>query len=350
MAVEIWEEEAELAACGEQAVGYGQGMVGGSDQNRATKIGEERNDVDLAGEIDRVKLYLREIAKERLLTAEEERLLAHQIREGQLALQRLDDRHLTPDICQVLLARVTIGKKARARLIQANLRLVVSVAKVYRTESILDFLDLVQEGNLGLMRAVEKFDPAVGVKFSTYAHYWIRQAITRAIDDKSRVVRIPVHMVSKMNKVAQAIGNLQQELDRHPTDEEVATRAGLSLESLKVVRRAFNTRAIRLEEPGHDEPFSLLEIVKDPNIESPCDEATDRVLQTEVDRALDVLPMRHRMVLRLRFGIGGRREKTLDEVGKKLGVSRERARQIEREALESLRRSDAMAALKHWVD
>lgn len=311
---------------------------------------EEGASAGRVGDVDELKLYLREIGTEPLLTAEEEKLLAKQIREGQLASDRLDNNNLAHEGRRALLVQVATGNGARSRMIRANLRLVVSVAKRYRTESILDFLDLIQEGNLGLMHAVEKFDPAVGVKFSTYAHYWIRQAIRRSIENKSRIVRIPVHMQGKMNAVALATDKLQQELGREPTIEQIARRTGFGIERVRDICYLLEFHPVSLERPSIDESVTLLDLIKDAQAESPCEEAAERVMQRDVDGALEFLSKKQKTVLRLRYGIGGRRARSLDQVGQSLGVSRERARQIEREALENLRRSDSVAVLKYYLD
>ena len=302
---------------------------------------------------DPVHMYLKEIGKVKLLDAGLEVELAERILAGNEAAARLaaaeadgsvNGRTRTRD--QMLVRR---GQQAKEALIEANLRLVVSIAKRYRNRG-LAFLDLIQEGNLGLMRAVEKFDHTKGFKFSTYATWWIRQAITRAIADQARTIRIPVHMVETINKVVWAQRQLLQELGREPTAEEVAGRVDFSIERVREIQR-INQDTVSLEQPmGDEEDFSLSDLIEDREAVIPDDAAARTMLDDAVREALGHLSPREQDVVRLRFGLEDGKIRTLEEVGSTFGVTRERIRQIEAKTLAKLRRPESAQLLRDYLD
>ncbi len=266
-------------------------------------------DTSLEPSIDSLRLYLRSIGRVPLLTAEQEVALAKRIERGDVAAKR----HMT----------------------EANLRLVVSIAKGYVGRG-LNFLDLIQEGSLGLIRAVEKFDYRRGYKFSTYATWWIRQAVTRAIADKARTIRIPVHMIERLNKVAYAERLLIQRLGREPTPAEIATELDCPTREVREILR-MSQQPISLEKPiGDEEDSSLSDFVHDDAAESPFDAASRTLRRQSVDRVLASLPRREREVLEMRYGIAGDRVRTLDEIGRAFNITRERVRQIESRTLKKL--------------
>jgi len=268
-------------------------------------------EVDLTVEpsLDSLRLYLRSIGQVDLLTAEEERWLARRIERGDLP--------------------------AKEHMIRANLRLVVSIAKGYLGRG-LTLLDLIQEGSLGLIRAVEKFDYRRGYKFSTYATWWIRQAVTRSIADKSRTIRIPVHMVEKLNKVVHAERQLVQELGHEPSAEEVGTELDMTSGEVREVRRMAQM-PISLEKPiGEEEDSELGDLIEDEGAESPYDRTLENTRRENVQQALSALSVREREVLEMRFGLRGHEARTLEEVGRAFGVTRERVRQIESDTLTKL--------------
>jgi RNA polymerase primary sigma factor len=271
----------------------------------------KRPEIDLTVEpsLDSLRLYLRSIGKVELLTAEQEVFLAKRIERG--------DMH------------------AKEQMVKANLRLVVSIAKGYLGRG-LTFLDLIQEGSLGLIRAVEKFDYRRGYKFSTYATWWIRQAVTRAIADKARTIRIPVHMVEKLNNVVHVERQLVQKLGREPTAEEIAAELRCSPREVRDVLR-ISQLPVSLEKPiGEEEDSSLGDFVEDETAESPFETATVIMQREDVWRALNALPERERQVIEMRYGLTGQRPFTLEEVGQAFGVTRERIRQIENNTLKKL--------------
>ena len=288
---------------------------------------------------DPVRQYLQEIGRVKLLTLEEEISLARRIEEGEAAKvvleenQELEDRERRRN-----LRIVEDGELARRHLIEANLRLVVSIAKKYNGRG-MSFLDLIQEGNQGLIRAVEKFEYRRRYKFSTYATWWIRQAINRAIADQSRTIRIPVHMIETINKLTRASRRLQQELSREPSYEEIADAMGPDWNAEKVEEAFKLTREpFSLETPIGDEEDSFYgDFIPDENIESPVEQASKIILSEELEEALDKLNEREAMVLKLRKGLVDGREHTLEEVGSHFGVTRERIRQIENKALRKLK-------------
>ena len=316
--------------------------------------------VDLSGDagaaIDPVRTYLREIGKVPLLTAELEVVLARRIEKGLAAAEHiaeLEERHGPDGVPRETLRKqrrlVASGLEAKDLLVEANLRLVVSIAKRYRNRG-MAFLDLIQEGNLGLMRAVEKFDYTRGFKFSTYATWWIRQAITRAIADQARTIRIPVHMVETINKVARAQRQLLQELGREPSIEELAFRLELAVERVRDIQR-INQDTVSLEQPmGDEEDFSLSDVIEDQGAVVPPDAATRVLLNEAVKKALSELSPREQDIVRLRFGLEDGHIRTLEEVGRAFGVTRERIRQIEAKTLAKLRHPMRSQPLRDYLD
>ncbi len=310
---------------------------------------------------DPVHTYLKEIGRVPLLNAELEVEIAQAIEEGNVAAAKLAAHEQAlagegpqEDLLDEASVRRTRrmmqrGLKAKDDLIEANLRLVVSIAKRYRNRG-LAFLDLIQEGNLGLMRAVDKFDHTKGFKFSTYATWWIRQAITRAIADQARTIRIPVHMVETINKVVWAQRQLLQELGREPTIEEVALRVELPIERVREILR-INQDTVSLEQPvGDEDDFNLSDLIEDRGAVVPDDAATRSLLDAAVREALGHLSEREQDVVRLRFGLDDGKIRTLEEVGKEFGVTRERVRQIESKTLAKLRRPDAAHLLRDYLE
>jgi RNA polymerase primary sigma factor len=310
---------------------------------------------------DPVHTYLKEIGRVPLLNAELEVEIAQAIEAGNEAAARLAAHELaeqgegsTEDILDAgqLSRNRRLMKKglfAKDELIEANLRLVVSIAKRYRNRG-LAFLDLIQEGNLGLMRAVDKFDHTKGFKFSTYATWWIRQAITRAIADQARTIRIPVHMVETINKVVWAQRQLLQELGREPTIEEVSQRVEFPIDRIREILR-INQDTVSLEQPvGDEDDFNLSDMIEDRGAVVPDDAATRSLLDAAVREALGHLSEREQDVVRLRFGLDDGKIRTLEEVGREFGVTRERVRQIESKTLAKLRRPDAAHLLKDYLE
>ncbi len=303
---------------------------------------------------DPVHMYLKEIGKVKLLDAALEVELAERIVAGNEAAERLAGVRRRAGRVLSGAGRPTGcwcggAKQAKEALIEANLRLVVSIAKRYRNRG-LAFLDLIQEGNLGLMRAVEKFDHTKGFKFSTYATWWIRQAITRAIADQARTIRIPVHMVETINKVVWAQRQLLQELGREPSAEEVAGRVDFTIERVREIQR-INQDTVSLEQPmGDEDDFSLSDLIEDREAVVPDDAAARMMLDDAVREALGHLSPREQDVVRLRFGLEDGKIRTLEEVGKAFGVTRERIRQIEAKTLAKLRRPESAQLLRDYLD
>ncbi|QQS25244.1 MAG: RNA polymerase sigma factor RpoD [Actinomycetota bacterium] len=299
---------------------------------------------------DTVRMYLREIGRVSLLTAEDERHLAQCIEEGHLAGASLDAEP-PPEGAdrRRLLREVQRGQEAKSELIQANLRLVVSIAKRYAGRGML-FLDLIQEGNLGLMRAVDKFDYTKGFKFSTYATWWIRQAITRAIADQARTIRIPVHMVEHMNRVLRVQRQLHQELEREPQLDELAEKCGMPPDRVREILRMAQD-PLSLDSPvGEEDESALGEFIPDAAADAPVDVATRKMLVRAVEEALAELSEREQEVVRMRFGLEDGRARTLEEVGKEFGVTRERIRQIEAKTLAKLRHPQRSQKLKEFLE
>jgi RNA polymerase primary sigma factor len=303
------------------------------------------------GAADPVRMYLKEIGRVPLLSAAEEVALAKRIEAGVLAELALGalGHEVAPEERRSLEAAVRDGEAARKALIQANLRLVVSIAKRYVGRGML-FLDLIQEGNLGLMRAVVKFDYARGFKFSTYATWWIRQAITRAIADQARTIRIPVHMVETINKVVRVQRDLLQQLEREPTIEEVAARVDMTPERVREIQR-ISLDPLSLDSPmGEEDDSNLSDFIEDEAAIAPADAAARKLLNEAVLCALDPLTERERQVVRLRFGLDDGQARTLEEVGRTFGVTRERIRQIESKTLAKLRNPQHAHKLRDYLD
>jgi len=302
---------------------------------------------------DTVRMYLREIGQVDLLTVEDERRLAQLIEEGKIAAERIDEMNESVDLApgeeRMLLRAVSRGERAKSELTQANLRLVVSIAKRYSGRG-MQLLDLIQEGNLGLMRAVDKFDHSKGFKFSTYATWWIRQAITRSIADQARTIRIPVHMVEHMNRVTRAKRQMHQELEREPTVDEIAQRVQLEPDRVRELLR-YSQDLLSLDSPvGEEDESNLGDFIEDSSVDSPADAATRVMLHDAVGEVLGELSDREQEIVRLRFGLDGGRAKTLEEVGKEFGVTRERIRQIEAKTLAKLRHPQRSQRLREFLE
>lgn len=298
---------------------------------------------------DPVRMYLKEIGKIQLLTYEEETRLAKIILAGTLAQERLDSfEELSDKELDKLQTQVDDAKRAKNKLVEANLRLVVSIAKKYMNRG-LQLLDLIQEGNMGLMKAVDKFDYEKGFKFSTYATWWIRQAITRAVADQARTIRIPVHMVERINKLVRIQRQLVQELSREPSPQELADKMGISVEKVQQIQKIAQ-EPISLEAPvGEEEDSSLGDFISDPAALAPDEYTSKEYLRKELDEALATLTDREEMVLRMRFGLDDGRTRTLEEVGIYFGVTRERIRQIEAKALRKLKHPSRSKKLKDFL-
>ena len=279
-------------------------------------------DLTVEPSLDSLRLYLRSIGRVELLTAYQEVSLAKRIEKGDM--------------------------RAKQHMVEANLRLVVSIAKGYLGRG-LSFLDLIQEGSLGLIRAVEKFDYRRGFKFSTYATWWIRQAVTRAIADKARTIRIPVHMVEKLNRVVQAERQLVQRLGREPEPEEIAAELKVTVREVRDILRLAQT-PVSLEKPvGEEDDSELGDFVADDQIEEPFERATENLQREDVQRALKALPDRERQVIELRYGLRGHEPLTLEEVGRAFGVTRERIRQIENNTLKKLKQLPEAQRLREFA-
>ncbi len=297
-------------------------------QNEVSKFGNGENmekmlEQDGFAVDDPVRQYLKEIGRIPLLTVEEEKMLAERMLEG--------------------------DEDAKMRLVESNLRLVVSIAKRYLGRGMY-FLDLIQEGNLGLMKAVEKFDHAKGFKFSTYATWWIRQAITRAIADQARTIRIPVHMVETIHKVTRYSRQMLQELGREPTAEEIGEKIGMSAEKVREILK-ISQDPVSLETPiGEEEDSHLGDFIPDEDTPAPADAAASTILREVIERELHTLTHREEHVIKLRFGLYDGRTRTLEEVGKEFNITRERIRQIEAKALRKLRHPSRARHLKGFLD
>lgn len=301
-------------------------MEDGEDEDLAIDFDSVNYD-DVAD--DSVKLYLREIGKIPLLSTEEEFELAQKIIHGTEKEK----------------------KKAKDKMAESNMRLVVSIAKRYSGRG-LDFLDLIQEGNTGLLRAVEKFDPDKGFKFSTYATWWIRQAITRAIADQARTIRIPVHMVETINKVLRTQRRLTQELNREPSTEEIAKAMGMDADKIEYVMKIKQDIAsldASVGRDGEDDDSSLGDFIEDEDRVSPEDSATTQLLKEQIAAILQTLTDREQKIIKMRFGIGGGKSHTLEEVGAEFSVTRERIRQIEAKALAKLRKNKDTKKLHEYL-
>ena len=315
--------------------------------------------VDSFGIDDPVRMYLKEIGKVNLLTPDEEVQLAQdmgagdaaeeQMREIERARKKGEDITLTPEEEKEIKKAIKRGTAAKQRLAEANLRLVVSIAKRYVGRGML-FLDLIQEGNLGLIKAVEKFDYTKGYKFSTYATWWIRQAITRAIADQARTIRIPVHMVETINKVIRVSRQLLQELGHDPTPEEIAEEMSMPVDKVREILKIAQ-EPVSLETPiGEEEDSHLGDFIPDEDASEPSEAASFTLLKEQLVDVLSTLTPREEKVLKLRFGIEDGRTRTLEEVGKEFNVTRERIRQIEAKALRKLRHPSRSKKLKDFLN
>lgn len=310
---------------------------------------------------DPVRMYLKEIGKVPLLSADEEIELAQNMEDGAVATEKInvlkgrldgaseEEKAEIKEEIKTLQRNVDKGADAKKRLAEANLRLVVSIAKRYVGRGML-FLDLIQEGNLGLIKAVEKFDYKKGYKFSTYATWWIRQAITRAIADQARTIRIPVHMVETINKLIRVSRQLLQELGREPSPEEIAKEMNMPVERVREILK-ISQEPVSLETPiGEEEDSHLGDFIKDDNVPVPADAAAFTLLKEQLEEVLGTLTEREQKVLTLRFGLEDGRARTLEEVGKEFNVTRERIRQIEAKALRKLRHPSRSRKLKDYLE
>lgn len=310
---------------------------------------------------DPVRMYLKEIGKVPLLSADEEIELAQNMEDGAVATEKInvlkgridgaseEEKAEIKEEIKTLQRDVDKGADAKKRLAEANLRLVVSIAKRYVGRGML-FLDLIQEGNLGLIKAVEKFDYKKGYKFSTYATWWIRQAITRAIADQARTIRIPVHMVETINKLIRVSRQLLQELGREPSPEEIAKEMNMPVERVREILK-ISQEPVSLETPiGEEEDSHLGDFIKDDNVPVPADAAAFTLLKEQLEEVLGTLTEREQKVLTLRFGLEDGRARTLEEVGKEFNVTRERIRQIEAKALRKLRHPSRSRKLKDYLE
>jgi RNA polymerase primary sigma factor len=344
--VEILEDESIREEEGDEAVE----PAADEDEERV----RARREIDQAHKAptnDPVRMYLKEIGKVALLTAQEEVDLAKRIEAGEGATEGLTsgaDR-LTPAQIDELSWLERDGKRAKRHLVEANLRLVVSIAKRYVGRG-MAFLDLIQEGNLGLIRAVEKFDHTKGFKFSTYATWWIRQAITRAIADQARTIRIPVHMVETINKLVRIQRQLLQDLGREPTAQEIAEQMELAPEKVREIQK-ISQEPVSLHTPvGEEEDSHLGDFIEDSEAIVPLERASFRLLQEQLESVLHTLSGREKEVIRLRFGLVDGQPRTLEEVGKKFGVTRERIRQIESKTLSKLRHPSRSQKLRDYLE
>jgi RNA polymerase primary sigma factor len=332
-------------------------MVDELDAEEFAREARSARDDDLALKAptnDPVRMYLKEIGKVPLLTAEQEVILAKAIEEGEAATAELDtavagSKKPSPTRLRELQRTERQGQLAKKKLIEANLRLVVSIAKRYVGRGML-FLDLIQEGNLGLIRAVEKFDYTKGYKFSTYATWWIRQAITRAIADQARTIRIPVHMVETINKLIRIQRQLLQDLGREPTPEEIGREMEFTPEKVREILKV-SQEPVSLETPiGEEEDSHLGDFIEDSDAVVPVDAASFILLQEQLDSVLHTLSEREKKVIQLRFGLTDGHPRTLEEVGREFGVTRERIRQIESKTLSKLRHPSRSQKLRDYLE
>ena len=356
---ELDEEDEELAEARKEARAASEILRSstpkGKTRKRSSRARSRRTDsstVMLTG--DPVRMYLKEIGKVDLLTAQEEVNLAMKIEAGTEASKKLE----AAENCEIELTRAEqrrlmrieqVGLEAKQSLISANLRLTVSIAKRYVGRGML-FLDLIQEGNLGLIRAVEKFDYTKGFKFSTYATWWIRQAITRAIADQARTIRIPVHMVETINKLVRVQRQLLQDLGRDPTPEEIGAEMGISADRVREIQK-ISQEPVSLETPIGEEEYSQLgDFIEDSTAVAPPEAASDSMLREQLEQVLDSLADRERKVIKFRFGLEDGHPRTLEEVGREFGVTRERIRQIESKTLAKLRHPSRSGRLKDYIE
>ncbi len=327
----------------------------GDEPSEADINEEEENERELAADLseiaasDATSLYLREMAHEPLLTAQQEIELARAFLVGRVALKKLQKNpHPERNEREKLQRDIEEGKKARDHLVKANTRLVVSIAKRYMGQGV-PFLDLIQEGNLGLLKAVEKFDYKRGFKFSTYATWWIRQAITRAIADQGRTIRVPVHVGDRIREMYKVSRSLEQDLGREPTSEEIADEMNLPSKKVSWLLRV-SRRTVSLEKPvGEEEDSELGNFIEDESSPTPAESAYHTLLQEKLEEVLSTLTPREARILRLRYGLHNGHAHTLEEVGRKFGLTRERIRQIEVEALRRLRHPRRSRQLRDYL-
>ena len=356
---ELDEEDEELAEARKEARAASEILRSSTPKSkirkRSSRARSRRTDsstVMLTG--DPVRMYLKEIGKVDLLTAQEEVNLAMKIEAGTEASKKLEaaengEIELTRAEQRRLMRIEQVGLEAKQSLISANLRLTVSIAKRYVGRGML-FLDLIQEGNLGLIRAVEKFDYTKGFKFSTYATWWIRQAITRPIADQARTIRIPVHMVETINKLVRVQRQLLQDLGRDPTPEEIGAEMGISADRVREIQK-ISQEPVSLETPiGEEEDSQLGDFIEDSTAVAPPEAASDSMLREQLEQVLDSLADRERKVIKFRFGLEDGHPRTLEEVGREFGVTRERIRQIESKTLAKLRHPSRSGRLKDYIE
>jgi RNA polymerase primary sigma factor len=349
LGVDVAEDEAIIAEEEEEAKEEKPEAVD-PDEDRV----RARREVDMALKAptnDPVRMYLKEIGRVALLTAQEEVWLAKRIEAGVFATEKLQKERnkLSPDKLMEVEWLERDGAMAKRHLVEANLRLVVSIAKRYVGRG-MAFLDLIQEGNLGLIRAVEKFDYTKGYKFSTYATWWIRQAITRAIADQARTIRIPVHMVETINKLVRIQRQLLQDFGREPTADEIGLQMELSPEKVREIPK-ISQEPVSLETPiGEEEDSHLGDFIPDDEAVVPLERASFKLLQEQLESVLHTLTEREKEVIRLRFGLVDGQPRTLEEVGKKFGVTRERIRQIESKTLSKLRHPSRSQKLRDYLE
>jgi RNA polymerase primary sigma factor len=349
LGVDVAEDEAIIAEEEEEAKEQKPEAVD-PDEDRV----RARREVDMALKAptnDPVRMYLKEIGRVALLTAQEEVWLAKRIEAGVFATEKLQKERtkMSPDKLMEVEWLERDGAMAKRHLVEANLRLVVSIAKRYVGRG-MAFLDLIQEGNLGLIRAVEKFDYTKGYKFSTYATWWIRQAITRAIADQARTIRIPVHMVETINKLVRIQRQLLQDYGREPTADEIGLQMELSPEKVREIQK-ISQEPVSLETPiGEEEDSHLGDFIPDDEAVVPLERASFKLLQEQLESVLHTLTDREKEVIRLRFGLVDGQPRTLEEVGKKFGVTRERIRQIESKTLSKLRHPSRSQKLRDYLE
>lgn len=343
-AEESWEEEPELSEFVEDELIEAEEETPPKEEEVAEVAAEEAEHEGL----EALAIYLREIDRWALLSHEQEIDLAKSIEKGKEAARRLKKPGISLKEAEEARRDVAAADDARRRLMESNLRLVVSVAKRYMGRG-LPLLDLIQEGNIGLARAVEKYDYTRGFRFSTYAHWWIRQAVTRAIADQARTIRVPVHMIELIGTLHQASRRLQQILGREPSPNEIAEEMNVSPQRVKEIIRA-SRQPVSLEAPIGEEEERLAELIADKQVRPPAEAAVQLVLRDELEKVMEKLTDRERVVLRLRFGMENGRPHTLEEIGDELGVSRERVRQIEKEALAKLRRPELREKLAEYLE
>ncbi len=349
------EEEVEAQMTGDdsselsEALANGKAFESDEDEEEVSPHAAPLFDLSNVPIDDSVGLYFREMGQQGLLSAEEEVTLAMEIEAGKEAEARMKDEILSDDEMDELVNRQVIADMARAHLIRANTRLVVSIAKKYRGRG-LQFLDLIQEGNVGLMKAVEKYDYRRGNRFSTYATWWIRQAVTRALANHGRTIRIPAHLGGRISKLYQVAQELEQEYGRQPTAEEIAEHMELPAERVRWMLRT-SRQPVHLERPVGDESDAELgDFIEDVDAPPPAETVAQKMLTEELGEILDQLTPREARILRLRYGLQDGESRTLKEVGEMFGLSRERIRQLEKEALRKLRHPNFAGHLRQYLN